>query len=195
MRPNYAVARIDRGKRGAKPHLDDPVYRSNLVSLASTGMSRRGVAQVSGASIAALNDWLARGRAQPDEEPYGSFARDFLRAERGLELAASGTIALIVAQLYRLARAGDWKALEKSPNLQDLARLLASRYPEDWGSSLHRRPEVEPSGDAWLERNGMTHAQLVHLLREPPEAIAEALVEAGPEVMALLIAAGVRVPA
>lgn len=158
-------------------------------------MSRRGVANVCDTSITSLNDWLSRGRAHPEEEPYGSFTRDYLRAERGLELAAAGTIAMVVARLYQLAKAGDWAALDGSPNLRDLARLLSSRYPEDWGSSLHRKPEEEPSGDAWLERSGMTHAQLVHMLREPPEAITRALVEAGPEVMALLIAGGVRVPA
>lgn len=76
------------------PHLEDPVFRSRLVSLASTGMSRRGVASAGHAP--ALIEWLSRGRAEPHIEPWGSFARDYLAAERGLELAASGTEAVRV---------------------------------------------------------------------------------------------------
>jgi len=76
------------------PHLEDPVFRSRLVSMASTGMSRRGVAAAGHAP--ALIEWLSRGRAEPNVEPYGSFARDYLAAERGLECAASGTEAMRV---------------------------------------------------------------------------------------------------
>jgi hypothetical protein len=68
--------------------------------------------------------------------------------------------------------------------------VLERRYPEDYGHHPHRKPEADPSGDAWLERHGITHGQLVHMLREPPESIRNALVEAGDDVYALLVAAG-----
>jgi hypothetical protein len=110
---------------------------------------------------------------------------------RGLEGAAAGTIALTVSHLYALARAGDWEQLsEMGPQLKELLNVLAARYPEDWGTHAHRKPEPEPDGDAWLERNGITHVQLVHMLREPPEQVQAALVEAADDVYALLVASG-----
>jgi hypothetical protein len=156
-------------------------------------MSRRGVAALAGVPVASLLGWLERGRAQPDEEPWGSFAVDYERAARGLEGAAASTIGLVVAQLHRLALAGDWEALNDSgPQLKELLNVLASRWPEDWGIGAHRKPEQDPNPDAWLERTGATHAQLVHAFREPPEEIRLALVEAAPEVYALLVAAGFK---
>lgn len=155
-------------------------------------MSRRGVAIAAGVAPQTLLNWLERGRAYPDEEPYGSFAVQYLRAERGLEAAASGTITLVVQRLYQLARTASWSELaECGPQLKELLNVLAARYPEDWGTHAHRKTEPEPSGEAWLERSGATHAQLVHAFREPPEEVRAALVEAGPELMALLVAAGV----
>mgnify|MGYP001616334529 CR=1 FL=1 len=193
MQATYPLARLAESKGRRRPsHLLDPVFRSNIVSIASCGISRRGVAHRAGIPPTTLYDWLERGRAQPDEEPYGSFTIDYLRAERGLEHAAAEGIAHWVVRVRSLAASG---ALLDSKTVGALLRILESRFPEDHGAHLHRKPELEPNGDAWLERNGMTHAQLVHLLREPPEAIGKALVEAGPEVMAMLIAAGVRVPA
>ncbi len=240
MRASYPLARIPKTTKGRKPpHLWDPLYRSNIISTASTGMSRRGVAQRCGISHGLLHDWLERGRAHPDEEPYASFAVDYLRAERGLDQAASTAIALRIQALLEAQRAfvewvddrtpppemprrpdpveasdDDWAAYDsaleawklsvlakkvppKLPPAQDfewLSRVLERRYPEDYGHHPHRKPEAEPSGDAWLERHGITHGQLVHMLREPPESIRNALVEAAPEVFALLVASGFQVP-
>ena len=179
VQAGYGIQRVR--KRHEKPtYLDDPAFRSRLVSFAGSAMSRRGAAALAGISHVALHTWLERGRAEPEREPYGSFACDYLRAERGLELAASGTISMVVAQLYRLAKAGDWEALnEMGPQLKELLNVLASRWPEDWGTSSHRRPEQEPSGEAWLERNTMTHEQLTTMLRDPPEQVAMALLAAG----------------
>jgi hypothetical protein len=190
MRPSYALARANPGKPGPKPHLEDPAYRSRIIAVAASGMSRRGVAAVAGVSIDTLNDWLARGRARPGEEPYGSFARDYLQAERGIELAVMGTTAAIVAQLYRLAMEGQWAALNESPHLKELGKLLRDRYPEDWGISVHRKPEQEPDGNAWLERHALTGEQLEELFRRPPEPVQQALIAAADDVYALLLASG-----
>lgn len=187
-----------------------------------------------------LYDWLERGRAHPHEEPYGSFAVDYLRAERGLDQAGATATALRVQALleaqqaladwqespgpppvrperpkgesvtesdwqdydlalglWELAVLG-WKTPPKVPPVQDfewLSRAMERRYPEDYGTHPHRKPETDPSGDSWLERNGITHGQLVHMLKEPPESIARALVEAGDDVYRLLVAAGWHVPA
>lgn len=150
-------------------------------------MSRRGVAMRAGIPPSTLHEWLERGRAHPQEEPWGSFSVDYLQAERGLEQTASEVVGLWVVRLRELVERG---YLLDSKQVSALLRVLEDRYPEDRGSSQHRRPEPEPSGDAWLERNGITHSQLVHTLREPPEPIARALVEAGDEVYALLLASG-----
>ena len=90
-----------------------------------------------------------------------------------------------------LAKANDWAALtEMGPQLKELLNVLAARYPEDWGVSTHRRPERDVDGAAWLEREGMTHAQLVAMLSDPPEPVAKALVASGDKVYALLLASG-----
>jgi hypothetical protein len=186
----YGIVKRE-GKRGTIPHLHDAVFRSRIISIAAGGMSRRGVAAMAGIAHQTLLSWLERGRAHPEEEPWGSFAVDYERASRGLEGAASGTVALTVARLYKLAREERWEELnECGPQMKELLNVLAARYPEDWGTHAHRKPEPEPDGDAWLERAGITHVQLVHMLKEPPEQVRAALVEAGDDVYALLLASG-----
>lgn len=102
LRPTYALARLAEQprRRGTQPHISDPVFREQLITLAATGMSRRGVAAAAGVPVATLLDNLSRGRAEPHVEPYGSFAASYLCAERGLEGAASHTEAMRV-QLMR----------------------------------------------------------------------------------------------
>jgi hypothetical protein len=140
-----------------------------------------------------LYGWLERGRAEPEVEPWGSFAVDFLRAERGLEGAAAGTIAMVVARLYKLAKAGDWAALDESgPQLKELLNVLAHRWPDDWGQSAHRKPEQEPDGAAWLERTSMTHEQLCALVSDPPEALRKALTASAAKVYDVISAEGWR---
>jgi hypothetical protein len=72
------------------------VFRSRAIALASTGMSRAGVASGLGKARTVLCEWLSRGLAEPHIEPYGSFSRDYLMAERGLEAAASQAEAMRV---------------------------------------------------------------------------------------------------
>lgn len=190
MQSTYPLARAPQPKGpGKRPHLHDPVFRSHIVSIASCGMSRRGVALRAGVPPTTLYDWLERGRAHPSEEPYGSFTVDYLRAERGLEQGAAEALALWVVRLRELAETG---YVLDPKQVAQLLRILEARYPKDHGAHPHREPEPDPSGDAWLERSGITHGQLVHMLREPPEAVAKALVEAGDDVYRLLMAAGWR---
>lgn len=159
-------------------------------------MSRRGVAAAVGKAEATIRGWVERGSAHPDVEPWGSFAVDYRRAERGLEGAAAGAIALTVKRLFGLcqrADAGDLDAiitLSKDNNLKELLNVLASRFPEDWGTSSHRKPEPEYDGNNWLEQHGLQREQLGALLADPPEAIREALVDQAPAVYAILLAGG-----
>ena len=75
--------------------------------------------------------------------------------------------------------------------LEWVGRVKERRFPEDYGTSAHhRKPETEPSGDAWHERNGLNHAQLVHMLSQPPDEIAKALVAAADNIYELLLASG-----
>lgn len=192
--------------QGQRPkHLDDPAFQTKAISMASTGMSRVGVAHVLGVSHQALYGWLERGRAEPGREPWGSFADAYLRAERGLEGAAAMSVASRVTSiLYEQQRYVRWLELgaegepPPSPSTSDfefVLRVLASRYPAEHGTSSHRKVEQEPSGEAWLERSGMQHEQLVTMLSDPPEPVAKALVAAGDSVYALLIASGWTAPA
>lgn len=172
------VQRTQRG--GPVPHLNDAAFRSRIISIASGGLSRRGVAALCGVPHSTLLAWLERGRAHPNEEPWGSFAVDFERASRGLEGAAAGAVSLTVARLYQLARDGDWLALsEMGPQLRELLNVLAARYPEEWGTHAHRKPEAEPDPRAWLERNAIEQGQLEALFADPPEVVAAALAAAG----------------
>jgi hypothetical protein len=111
-RPFQAIER----KRATKPtFLEDSRFRSALVSLAST-CSRRGAARIAGISQSTLLHWLDRGEAEPHIEPYGSFARDYLRAERGLERGSGSAIALRCAAILEAEqRAADYWA-NRSPD-------------------------------------------------------------------------------
>ena len=191
-----------RKRKGKPSHLDNPEVRTRLIALASTGMSRRGVAARAGYAHQNLHDWLERGRANPEEEPWGSFARDYLMAERGIEEAGSSAEAKRLVQLHQAIVAGGWSYTcsecghsDKSgvdvKELEWVGRLKERRFPTDYGTGAHhRQPETDPSGEAWHERNGLNHAQLVHMLSSPPEPVAKALVEAADQVFALLISSG-----
>lgn len=191
-----------RKRKGKPSHLDDPQTRTRLIALASTGMGRRGVAARAGFAYQLLYQWLERGRANPEEEPWGSFARDYLMAERGIEEAGSQAEAHRVLQILKACEAGGFPYTceecghsgNKHLDIKELewvGRVKERRFPEDYGTSAHhRKPETEPSGDAWHERNGLNHAQLVHMLSQPPEPIAKALVESADSVYELLLASG-----
>jgi hypothetical protein len=175
-------------------------------------MSRRGVCRRAQCSPSTLIDYLERGEAYPDEEPYGSFAREYQDAERVIEHMGCDVETMRIQWMHeQQRRAMEWRPVvdpdtgveypdqsaPEPPGARDfewLLRLKQQRYPLDHGSHALRAPEADPNGDSWLERTGATHAQLVHAFREPPEEIRLALVEAAPEVYALLVAAGFTPP-
>lgn len=167
-------------------------------------MSRVGVAGMLGVSHQALYGWLERGRAEPSRQPWGSFAEAYMRAERALEAAASNSLAVRVRHIavsqqrfveWLEDRIGDPPPCPSTADFEFVLRVLAARYPAEHGTSSHRKVEQEPSGEAWFERNTMTHEQLTTMLSDPPEPVAKALVAAGDSVYALLIAAGWKAPA
>lgn len=205
--------------QGQKPvAIDSPAIVAEILALASTGMSRRGIARSIGVAEATFREWLDRGEAEPDREPYGPFARAYGIASRRLERGISSVEALRVQQLAEQMQAcHDWDKLKVKPvdevvdpatgevrlverrapkppapaDFEWMLRLKQSRWPDDHGTSAHHRvPEPEPSGEAWLERTGMNHAQLVHMLKDPPEPIAKALGEAADQVYELLLSTG-----
>lgn len=183
--PTYAVIPSREGRRGRVPLLDDAAFRTRLIALAATGISRRGVANLAGVSASTLCEWLARGRAEP-REPWTSFSSEYLAAERLPESLGAMIQSRFLAHLAKLPAS----ALKPS-DLQWVANLLASQYPEEHGTSAtHRRPSPEPDGAAWLDKEGMTKAQLNVLLSDPPDAIREAMRELGDVVVANLLADG-----
>jgi hypothetical protein len=97
----YAVARTREGRRGRVSLLEDSAFRSRLIALAGAGVSRRGAAAQVGVSHARLIEWISRGRAYDRVEPYGSFAREYLAAERMIESIASKVEAMQVQVLAR----------------------------------------------------------------------------------------------
>src|SRR4030095_15675088 len=191
----YQIQR--RRKPGPVSDIEDEVFRSQVISFAATGMSRRGVAAAVGKPEATIRGWVERGMAYPDIEPWGSFSVQYRRAERGLEGAAAGAISLTVRSLYQLcvkAAEGDILAalaLSKNPQLKELLNVLAARFPEDWGQSKHRKPEPEHQGENYLDAHVMEREQLGALFADPPEPIRLALVDSAAQVYAVLIAGGV----
>jgi hypothetical protein len=183
-------------KPGPVSDIEDPAFRSRVIAVAASGMSRRGVAAMVGKPESTIRSWVERGEAHPTVEPWGSFARDYRMAERGLEAAAAGAISLVTQQLYLLAekaQEGDvdaMAALCKNPQMRELLNVLAARFPEDWGTSKHRRPDVEYDGAAWLESTGLQREQLGALFDDPPEPIRQALVDKAPQIYQILVQGG-----
>lgn len=179
----YSLQRRPKGSRYSD--IEDPAFRSRCISFASTGMSRRGVAAAVGKPESTIRGWVERGMAYPDIEPWGSFSVDYRRAERGIEGAAAGTVALTVQRLWELAKrahAGDLDALRvlsENKIVERLLNLLESRWPEDWGQSKHRKPEPEHDGQHWLDAHAMDREQLKALFTDPPELIRLAMEDAG----------------
>jgi hypothetical protein len=202
----YSLQRRPKGSRYSD--IEDPAFRSECISYAALGLSRRGVAARIGKPESTLRGWIERGLAFPDEEPWGSFSVQYRRAERGIEAAGAGTIAFTVGRLWRLCqvvergeRAGAEpadvelahnaaEALGDATQLRELLNVLAARFPEDWGTSKHRKPEPEYDAQNWLDAHSMEREQLAALFSDPPETIRSALVDAAPAVYAILLAGG-----
>lgn len=177
--------------------LEDPAFRSRCISIAATGMSRRGVAAAVGVDAGTIRNWIGKGKAFPNEEPWGSFAVDYERAERGLEGAAVGTISLTVQRLFALSQRatnGDEEAglilASHGPQLKELMNVLASRWPKDWGTSKHREPDADFSADEYLDSHAMTREQLGAVFADPPEKIKQALQDQAHAVYRILLEAG-----
>lgn len=186
-----------RQKFGRYSELEDPAFRSRCISIAATGMSRRGVAAAVGVDAGTIRNWIGKGKAFPGEEPWGSFAVDYERAERGLEGAAVGTISLTAQRLFSLAQRaanGDEDAgltlASHGTQMKELVSLLSARFPKDWGTSKHRESEADFSADEYLDAHAMTREQLGAVFADPPEAIRLALVDQAHAVYRILLEAG-----
>jgi hypothetical protein len=104
---------------------------------------------------------------------------------------------MTVKMLYGLtqrAMQGDGDAMlmlaKQGPQLKELLNVLAARFPEDWGTSKHRKPEPEFDAANYLDANTMEREQLGALFCDPPESIRLALVDSAPAVYAILLAGG-----
>jgi hypothetical protein len=171
--------------RGQRPFpLDDPQFRAELISWASTGAPRVVVAAHAGIPKSTLYDWLERGRAEPDVEPWGTFTVQYLRAEKGVALAGPECISRWVAEMLRLCR--ESPLLVSRDSILTIVKILESSDPEHWGASKHRKLQPEPDGAAYLERKGLTTEQLRALLRDPPEEIANAIVAESKAILELI---------
>ncbi len=201
--PKFLLAK----RRGYKiMELDDAEFRGKAISFASTGMSRKGVAAQLGKSLASLEDWLDRGDANPQREPFGSFARDYLRAERGIEAAIAHTEARRVLSIQHAQSAHEEWMLAyltggelktplppAAPSVSDfhwLLRLKESRFPNDYGNSTHRIPERTIDGAVWNEKRGLTIDQLRALVRDPPDEIRAAMIAEADAVFEVLRSEG-----
>jgi hypothetical protein len=117
--------------------------------LASTGISRNGAAQRLGVEPDTLGEWLSRGKALPDVEPWGSFAQDYLQAERGLEEAATSAVALRVqAVLERQRMHLEW-AEKRGPEPERPAKPARGASEEEHDDYAEAREEWEAAHRRW----------------------------------------------
>ena len=139
------------------------------------------------------------GMAHPEVEPYGSFSEDYRRAEAGMAGSIGRTMAMRVVLLEEEQVAyAKWKRNpvgEPPPNpditeLQWLERIREQRWPDEYGSSKHRKVEPEHDGDRWLEDHALQSEQLEALVSDPPEPIKRALIARFDDIYAMAIAAG-----
>jgi hypothetical protein len=193
---NHFIQR--RRKSGPTVDIDDPAFRSKIISIASQGGSRRTVAALVGKPEATLRTWINRGEAFPNDEPYGSFSRDYQRAERGVAGAVAGLTALKIRALIEQAQAAaEWRGdpLNSPPmpsvlELEWAQRAVERRHPEDYGTTKHRTADAPFSGDEYLDAHAMTREQLGAVFADPPEKIRQALQDQAPAVYRVLLEAG-----
>jgi hypothetical protein len=163
--------------------------------MAAAGVSRKHVAHAVGLRKQHLEDWLARGKAQPGIEPWASFADAYAEAEALHAAIINGALSVQVA--YVVAK----KPEARTPfEIQFLRTELATRYPVEHGNAASgtgqlRVVDGEPDPEAWWQKHGLIGDQLRALLRDPPESVAAALVAEGDAVYARLIAGGWKPPA
>ena len=164
----YAPVHVPRPHRsGPKPVLDDPEIRRTMLNMAAAGASRKAIARRIGINPSRLREWIAKGDAQPDIEPWASFSREFLDAERMLESTITGG----QAQQVRFILSKPPK--ERSPwELDFLGRILAARFPAEHGSAAAgngqlRVIEQDIDPEAWWAQQGLVGDQLRTMLRDP----------------------------
>lgn len=162
------------GRRGRVAKIDDPAFRRHAVTMAATGSSRRRVAASLGIGAGRLCEWLARGRANPDLEPWGSFADEYLAAEQMMGALGDQCEASRMAHLARLPA-----SVLTTADMRWIAEYQERRYPEQRGQSNLRVVETEPDAEAWWAKQGLVGEQLRALLRDPPESLDQAMLAEG----------------
>lgn len=194
----YSLQRRPKGSRYSA--IEDPAFRSKVVSLASSGASRKHVAAIAGCPYTTLVGWVERGMAFPDVEPWGSFSQDYQRAEAGIAGAAADVRAMTVqimreqvADHMRWRSDGQRGEPPPLPTVNELVwldRTMEARFPAHYGASKHRAPDADFEASNYLDAHVMEREQLAALLADPPEPIRLALVDSAPYVYAVLIAGG-----
>ncbi len=180
-----------KARSGPPCKLDDERFREALILAATTGMSTKGIALSARIAPQSLYDWLARGAAEPDKEPYGSFVRAYQAATRVWEGIGASATGLELKRIH--AKAKNCEELTPQERIW-LSTTLAQKYPETWGigAASGRVVEQLPDGAAWLQKRGLQAHQLDDMFTKPPEAIADALKRNASAVVQMLVDSGWR---
>lgn len=188
-----ALANIPRHRNrvGFNCKLDDPLLRERLLILAGKGVSRRGVARIEGLSRSTLKEWLDRGEAKPEIEPWGSFAKHYLASERSIEESGSVIISTEMRRLQALVE-----------NLKDISdqdrawvsKTLAQKFPAEWGTTQNsgRELDEEPDGDGYMQSTGLAHHELADMFKFPAEELQEAMLTSANSIVEFLVDNGWR---
>lgn len=177
---------LARKPTGAPPKLTtQPELRAKLIESARLGRSRLGTAQACGVAPNLLTHWLAKGKAEPDAEPYGSFAREFCAASREIEGRCLSVLEQRLAYL-EMAPAEEISA----DDVRIVAQLLASRWPKEHGTGALREAEPEIDVDAYHREHGASVDALQSAIRQAASGdspvLAQAIFAEGSLLLALL---------
>jgi hypothetical protein len=171
----------------------DEAVREKLYSLAAIGVSRRGMCAHVGIDLEELRAWLAKGRAHRDRWPWNEFAEKFIQAERAQEVQGAEVLSGSLAHVRRKP-----PSQRTAQEIAFVASQMARRFPKDHGAGdgLAQLRELEPELDleAWWAKHGLDREQLQALLREPPDALKEAIVAEADAIFGLLRDAGWKPP-
>ena len=180
------------GKRkpGPIPRLNDERLRAGLLKYAAAGMKIAAVAEINGVGPDMLRAWLARGRAEPDIEPWGSFAQDYGRATRIKDAYGAQTTTMYLAKVHSMAEHPRCTPADLAPHMGRVLEIMQAMSPKDWGSSKHRVEHDLPTGDEYLSNLALSVGQICGILRDPPDEMSIALLTEGDTVVCGMLESG-----
>lgn len=182
-----SISVYDKPLKNQRPDLGDETFRARIIDLAMTGMSERGVAMAAGLSWNLLRQWISMGKAEPDIEPHGTFARQWDQAIRAKEVLSTHVLHKYQKKVAELAERPDVEAEDLLPHINNMVNIMRVTLPQDWGDSKLREVQPEITGDEFFQGKALMVGQIRGALRNPERALKEAILAEGDTVLQCLL--------